>query len=66
MREALAMVKRPEFVLIIVSSSDAEILMLRRRHPPGFWQSVTGSLKWDELPRKAAICEPGEGNRLER
>ncbi|MGF1527079.1 MAG: dihydroneopterin triphosphate diphosphatase [Candidatus Competibacterales bacterium] len=24
------------------------VLLLRRTHPPGFWQSVTGSMGWDE------------------
>ena len=34
--------------------------MLRRRQPDDFWQSVTGSLEWDEIPEQAArreLCE---------
>ncbi len=36
----------------------AEILALRRRQPPDFWQSVTGSLRWTETdPLEAARRE---------
>ena len=49
--------KRPESVLIIVSTLNAEVLLLRRRRPPGLWQSVTGSLEWGEGPRSAAQRE---------
>lgn len=31
--------------------------MLQRRRPPGFWQSVTGSLERDETPLAAARRE---------
>lgn len=34
--------------------------MLQRREPRDFWQSVTGSLEWDETPIQAAkreLCE---------
>lgn len=34
-----------------------EFLLLERCRPPGFWQSVTGSLEWDELPDEAARRE---------
>lgn len=40
--------KRPESVLVVVYTAADEILVLRRCHPPDFWQSVTGSLHWDE------------------
>ena len=49
--------KRPESVLVLVCTGGGEVLMLRRRHPPWFWQSVTGSLRWDETPRQAAVRE---------
>ncbi len=30
---------------------------MERTHPPGFWQSVTGSLEWKETARQAAERE---------
>lgn len=49
--------KRPESVLVIVYTQAGEVLMLRRKYPSDFWQSVTGSLEWDENPQQAAIRE---------
>lgn len=52
--------KRPESVLVLVYTEAGEVLMLRRRMPDDFWQSVTGSLEWDETPEQAArreLCE---------
>lgn len=50
--------KRPESVLVLVYTSDGEVLLLRRRQPPDFWQSVTGSLEWEETdPRETAQRE---------
>lgn len=49
--------KRPESVLVVVYTIQYEILMLRRRRPSWFWQSVTGSLEWQETPRAAAARE---------
>ena len=40
--------KRPESVLVVVYTIGGEVLVLRRRYPPDFWQSVTGSLEWGE------------------
>lgn len=40
--------KRPESVLVVVYTIAGEVLLLRRVRPPDFWQSVTGSLRWDE------------------
>lgn len=40
--------KRPESVLVVVYTRAGEVLVLRRRRPPDFWQSVTGSLDWEE------------------
>ena len=48
--------RRPESVLIVIHTAD-EVLLLERRRPPGFWQSVTGSLEWGELPEAAARRE---------
>ena len=51
--------KRPESVLIVVYSGE-RVLMLERRSPPGFWQSVTGSLEDGEVPADAAVRELDE------
>lgn len=49
--------KRPESVLVLVHTGAGEVLLLRRRTPAWFWQSVTGSLEWGESPRQAAERE---------
>lgn len=46
--------KRPESVLVLVYTRAGEVLVLRRRRPPDFWQSVTGSLEWAETEPLAA------------
>lgn len=56
--------KRPFSVLVIVYTSDGEVLVLRRRDPPDFWQSVTGSLKEGESPARAAARELAEETGL--
>ena len=56
--------KRPESVLVVIYTSSGEVLMLERRQPPGFWQSVTGSLQWNESARQAAIREVREETGL--
>jgi len=49
--------RRPESVLIVIHTAGGEYLLLERRRPPGFWQSVTGSLEWGELADTAARRE---------
>jgi dihydroneopterin triphosphate diphosphatase len=49
--------RRPESVLIVIYTAGAEFLLIERRKPPGFWQSVTGSLEWGESPPQAAARE---------
>ena len=56
--------KRPESVLVVAYTLAGEVLMLRRRRPSWFWQSVTGSLRWGETPRHAAIRELSEETGL--
>lgn len=50
--------KRPESVLVVVYTLQGETLLLRRLLPPvGIWQSVTGSLGWQEEAGQAAQRE---------
>jgi dATP pyrophosphohydrolase len=56
--------KRPESVLIVVHTPDLRCLLLERVEPAGFWQSVTGSLRWDETPAEAAARELAEETGL--
>jgi len=58
--------KRPESVLVVVHTRDGEFLLLQRREPAQFWQSVTGSLNWDERnPAHAARRELREETGIE-
>ena len=44
-------------MLIVIYTAGGEFLLLERRKPPGFWQSVTGSLEWGETADAAARRE---------
>jgi dATP pyrophosphohydrolase len=57
--------KRPVSVLVVVYNDRGEVLLLRRVEPPVLWQSVTGSLEWDEAPTEAARRELREETGLE-
>jgi dATP pyrophosphohydrolase len=43
--------------LIVIYTAGGDYLLLERRRPPGFWQSVTGSLEWGENADAAARRE---------
>ena len=45
-------------------TDDGQVLQLLRKEPQGFWQSVTGSLKADETPLRAARRELREETGL--
>ena len=49
--------RRAESVLIVIYADDGEFLLLERRRPSGFWQSVTGSMEWGEYADSAARRE---------
>jgi dATP pyrophosphohydrolase len=49
--------RRPESVLVVIYTEGGEFLLLERRRPAGFWQSVTGSLEWGEQADAAARRE---------
>ena len=46
--------------MIVIYTEAGEFLLLERCRPPGFWQSVTGSLEWGELADAAARREVTE------
>ena len=52
--------RRPESVLVVVYTDEKEFLLMERRKPVGYWQSVTGSLEWGESPDSAARREVAE------
>src|SRR3984957_11670011 len=49
--------RRPESVLIVIHTDAKEFLLMERRKPAGFWQSVTGSMEWGEPADTAARRE---------
>lgn len=51
--------KRPESVMVVVHT-DAEILLIKRADHECFWQSVTGSLEWNEAKETTASRELAE------
>ena len=56
--------RRPVSVLVVVHTDDAQVLLLKRREPFKFWQSVTGSLKHEETHAEAAVRELREETGL--
>jgi dihydroneopterin triphosphate diphosphatase len=61
---AAADFKRPESVLVVVHTPALDCLLLERVQPQGFWQSVTGTLRWDEMPAECAAREIDEETGL--
>lgn len=61
----MAEFKRPESVLVVVHTPRLECLLLERVAPRGFWQSVTGTLRWGETPAAAAEREIREETGLD-
>jgi len=57
-------VRRPESVLVVVCTDDRQVLLLRRRQPFDFWQSITGSLVPGETHEQAARRELTEETGL--
>ena len=52
----MAAARRPESVLVVVHAAEL-VLLLRRKPPFDFWQSVTGSLEHGESALEAAARE---------
>lgn len=61
---AVAEFRRPESVLVVVHTPTLDCLLLERVEPRGFWQSVTGTLRWAETPAECAAREVGEETGL--
>ena len=49
---------------MIVHTPASDCLLLERVTPVGFWQSVTGTLRWDETPAQTAFREVHEETGL--
>ena len=60
----MTLYRRPESVLVVVYSDDGQALLLRRKQPLDFWQSVTGTLKEGESHADAARRELREETGL--
>ena len=56
--------RRPESVLVVIYTFYMDFLLLERTHPVNFWQSVTGTICWNEDPHDAAIREVKEETGL--
>ncbi len=58
--------RRPESVLVVVHTAEGLCLLLKRVAPADFWQSVTGTLRWEESTAQAAARELREETGLEQ
>ena len=52
--------KIPVSTLVVIHTTELEVLLLERADRPGYWQSVTGSQHEGEALRDTAIREVGE------
>ena len=57
--------KQPVSVLVVIYTSELDVLLLERADHPGYWQSVTGSRDGIETLRDTAIREVGEETGLD-
>lgn len=66
MSDAKPAFKIPRSVLVVIHTTDLQVLMMERTGWPGFWQSVTGSLdREDEDLRDTAVREVREETGLD-
>ena len=56
--------KTPVSALVVIHTSDLQVLLLERADRKNFWQSVTGSIEAGETPYDAAIREVHEETGL--
>ena len=57
--------KQPVSVLVVIHTTDLEVLLLERADHPGYWQSVTGSCEAGETLLETAIREVREETGLD-
>ena len=57
--------KTPISALVLIHTSDLQVLIMERADKAGFWQSVTGSIEGDETPLQASIREVFEETGLD-
>ncbi|MDP1765793.1 MAG: dihydroneopterin triphosphate diphosphatase [Methylotenera sp.] len=57
--------KTPISALVLIHTTDLQVLIMERADKTGFWQSVTGSIEVDETPLQAAIREVFEETGLD-
>lgn len=58
--------KIPISVLVVIHTTDLQVLLIERADRPGFWQSVTGSKETEaELLEVTAVREVGEESGLD-
>ncbi len=50
---------------MLIYTDTGQVLLMERSNPAGFWQSVTGSLDWNETPWQAAVREAQEETGLD-
>jgi dihydroneopterin triphosphate diphosphatase len=58
------MYKTPISCLVLIHTTDLQVLIMERADKPDFWQSVTGSIENNETPYEAAIREVNEETGL--
>lgn len=58
--------KIPISVLVVIHTTDLQVLLIERADRPGFWQSVTGSVDAEDEPLEVtAVREVGEETGLD-
>jgi dihydroneopterin triphosphate diphosphatase len=57
--------KTPISALVLIHTTDLQVLIMERADKAGFWQSVTGSVEHDETPLQASIREVFEETGLD-
>jgi len=57
--------KQPVSVLVVIYTTNLEVLLLERADHPGYWQSVTGSRDGEETLAETALREVREETGLD-